>query len=251
DPKAGEKYAVFVAEAIEKMQGGLCGFLHESMPSSAGQIVFPEGYLREVYRLVRDGGGVCIADEVQTGFGRLGTHFWGFQTQDVIPDIVTLGKPIGNGHPLGAVITTREIADSFAKGMEFFSTFGGNPVSCAIGLAVLDVIAEEKLQQNAKKAGDYLLQGLHSLREKHPLIGDVRGMGFYIGVELVTDRHTLAPALAQASDVVNRMKDRGVLISTDGIYENVLKIRPPMVFNTANADFLIANLDVALAEPQR
>jgi 4-aminobutyrate aminotransferase-like enzyme len=193
-------------------------------------------------------GGICIADEVQVGFGRVGTHFWGFETQDVVPDIVTMGKPIGNGHPLAAVVTTPEIADSFNNGMEYFNTFGGNPISCAIGMAVLDVIADEQLQANALGVGNHLMAGLRNLMQEHSLIGDVRGLGLFVGIELVLDRETLAPAPAQASYIANRMRERGILLSTDGPFHNVLKIKPPMVFTEANADFLVEMLDGILAE---
>jgi 4-aminobutyrate aminotransferase-like enzyme/Ser/Thr protein kinase RdoA (MazF antagonist) len=251
DPQAGEKYAREVAEAIGRIQqrgSNVGAFICESLPGCGGQIVLPDNYLKEAYRHVRAAGGVCIADEVQVGFGRVGTHFWAFQTQGVVPDIVTLGKPIGNGHPLGAVVTTPEIANSFANGMEYFNTFGGNPVSCAIGLAVLDVIADEHLQAKALKVGAYLMQRLRALMDKHPLIGDVRGLGLFLGVELVLDRDTLAPATPQASYVVNRMRECGVLLSTDGPFQNVLKIKPPMVFAEGDADFLVATLDRILAE---
>ena len=204
--------------------------------------------MSEVYRHVRAAGGLCIADEVQVGFGRVGTHFWGFETQGVVPDIVTLGKPIGNGHPLAAVITTPEIAASFDNGMEYFNTFGGNPVSCAIGLAVLDVLEEEKLQENALRVGTHLMEGLRGLMEKHPLIGDVRGLGLFVGIELVDNRETLAPAAVQASYIVNRMRERGILLSTDGPLHNVLKIKPPLVFTEANADHLVSTLDDILGE---
>jgi 4-aminobutyrate aminotransferase-like enzyme len=208
----------------------------------------PENYLKEAYRHVRNVGGVCIADEVQVGFGRAGSHFWGFETQGVVPDIVTMGKPIGNGHPLAAVVTTPEIAASFNNGMEYFNTFGGNPVSCAIGLAVLDVIEEERLQENARKVGMHLMSGLRRLMEKHTLIGDVRGLGLFVGIELVLDREKLVPAAAQASYIANRMKERGILLSTDGPFHNVLKIKPPMVFTEENADFLVGTLDEILGE---
>ena len=210
--------------------------------------MLPDGYLAEAYAHVRNAGGVCIADEVQVGFGRVGTHFWGFETQGVIPDILTLGKPIGNGHPLGAVITTPEIADAFANGMEYFNTFGGNPVSCAIGMAVLDVMRDEGLQENAHRVGQGLMDGLRGLMDRHALIGDVRGLGFYIGAELVLDRDTLAPAGDQASYIANRMRDHGGLISTDGPLHNVLKIKPPMVFDRSNAEYLIGCLDRILRE---
>jgi 4-aminobutyrate aminotransferase-like enzyme/aminoglycoside phosphotransferase (APT) family kinase protein len=251
DMQTGEQYADHVSEAIRQVreQGDDVGaFICESLMSCAGQIVLPENYLQEVYRHVRAAGGVCIADEVQVGFGRVGTHFWGFETQGVVPDIVTMGKPIGNGHPLGAVVTTKEIADSFANGMEYFNTYGGNPVSCAIGLTVLDVIAEEQLRENALTVGAHLLTGLRKLMEKHSLIGDVRGLGLFIGVELVLDRRTLEPASARATYVVNRMRECGVLMSTDGPLHNVLKIKPPLVFTEANADSLVATLDKILGE---
>jgi 4-aminobutyrate aminotransferase-like enzyme len=231
------------AEVIGKVGLSLCGFMAESLPSVAGQIVLPPGYLRRVYEAVRGAGGVCIADEVQTGYGRIGTHFYGFELYDVVPDIVVLGKPIGNGHPIGAVITTRTIADSFDNGMEFFSTFGGNNVSCAIGLAVLEVVQEEKLQQHALRIGGRLLEGLRELQQRFALIGDVRGSGLFLGVELVRDRQ---PATHEAARIVNRMRENGVLIGTDGPHHNVLKIRPPMPFSDANADQLLSALEDVL-----
>ena len=178
----------------------------------------------------------------------LGTHFWGFETQDVVPDIVVMGKPIGNGHPLAAVVTTLEIAASFDNGMEFFSTFGGNPVSCAVGMAVLDVIEEEGLQTNALHTGAHLKAGLERLKSTHALVGDVRGRGLFLGVELVLDRETLEPAAAQATYVVNRLREHGILMSTDGPLHNVLKIKPPLVFTEANANLLVRTLDGILAE---
>jgi 4-aminobutyrate aminotransferase-like enzyme len=240
-----------VRAAIESLtaQGARVGaLLAESILSCAGQIVLPEGFLSAAYAHVRAAGGVCIADEVQVGFGRVGSHLWAFETQGVVPDIVTLGKPIGNGHPLGAVITTPAIAAAFANGMEYFNTFGGNPVSCATGLAVLDVIAEERLQARAQRVGARLLAGLRALANRHALIGDVRGLGLFLGVELVCDRATLAPAARQAAYVVERLRERGLLVSTDGPLHNVLKIKPPLVFGEADADRLIAELDTVLAE---
>ena len=191
---------------------------------------------------------MCIADEVQVGFGRVGTHFWGFETQGVVPDIVTLGKPIGNGHPLAAVVTTPEIAASFDNGMEYFNTFGGNPVSCAVGLAVLDVIEDEGLQARARDVGTGLLDGLARLMERHPVIGDVRGLGLFLGVELVLDRTTREPAPEQADYVIERLRDQGILVSTDGPFHNVLKIKPPLVFSADDAERLVAALDGVLAE---
>ena len=240
-PKS-EDDARHVVDLVGKLR--LCAFIAESMPSVAGQIVFPDGYLARVYEAVREAGGVCIADEVQTGYGRIGTHFWAFEKYDVVPDVVVLGKPIGNGHPIGAVITTRAIADSFANGMEFFSTFGGNNVSCAIGLKVLKVVQEEKLQAHALEVGERLLNGLRELQQRHEIIGDVRGSGLFIGAELVRDGE---PATVDAARVVNQMREHGILLGTDGPHHNVLKIRPPMPFSEENADELITSLDLCLA----
>jgi 4-aminobutyrate aminotransferase-like enzyme len=240
-----------VAEAIEQIEHNgkrLSAFICESALGCGGQIILPDGYLREAYRHVRKAGGVCIADEVQTGLGRVGSHFWAFETQGVVPDIVTIGKPIGNGHPLAAVVTTPEIAASFDNGMEYFNTFGGNPVACAVGLAVLDVIKDEKLQENALKLGGHLKAGLEALKNKHSIIGDVRGLGLFIGVELVLGCETLEPAAKQAAYVVERMKECGVLISTDGPMHNVLKIKPPMAFSSVNADELVTLLERIMAE---
>jgi len=251
DPQAGPKYAREVGVIVSLLRGegrGLAAFLSETLPSVAGQIVFPPGYLAEAYRHVRAAGGVAIADEVQTGFGRLGDAFWGFETQEVVPDIVVLGKPIGNGFPLGAVVTTRTIADAFDNGMEFFSSFGGNPVSCAAGLAVLDVLADEKLQENARRVGSSLARGLRELQGRHALIGDVRGAGLFLGVELVRDRASLEPATEEAGYVVNRLRERGVLTGTDGPFENVLKLRPPLVFAEEDAALFLAILDEVLQE---
>jgi 4-aminobutyrate aminotransferase-like enzyme len=251
DPDAGRRYADEVGALCDRLVAegrGLSAFLAESMPSTAGQIVFPPGYLSAAYPLVRAAGGLCIADEVQTGFGRMGTHFWGFETQGVVPDILVLGKPIGNGFPLGAVITTREIAVAFDNGMEFFSTFGGNPVACAAGLAVLDVLSDEDLPARARRVGSHLLLALRSLQERRPLIGDVRGSGLFLGVELVRDRATLEPATQEAAYVVDRLRDLGVLTGTDGPFHNVLKLRPPLVFSEDDADLFVARLDEVLAE---
>jgi len=249
DPQAGEKYARYVEESIKQVKKNgseVAAFICESLLGCGGQIVLPNHYLKEVYRHIRNAGGVCIADEIQVGFGRVGTHFWGFETQGVVPDIVTMGKPIGNGHPMAAVVTTPEIAASFNNGMEYFNTFGGNPVSCAIGLAVLDVIAEEGLQESARRVGTHLMDGLRALMEKHSLIGDVRGLGLFAGIELVLDREMLTPAPEQASYIANRMRERGILLSIDGPFHNVLKIKPPLVFTEENADFLVETLDEIL-----
>jgi 4-aminobutyrate aminotransferase-like enzyme len=251
EPELGAKYALHVGEILDRVRNngrGVAAYIAETLPSVAGQIVFPPGYLQEVYRLVRAAGGVCIADEVQVGFGRLGTHFWGFETQGVVPDIAVFGKPIGNAFPLAAVVTSREIAASFANGMEFFSTFGGNPVACAAGLAVLDVLEEERLQERALRVGNYWMAGLRKLQERHALIGDVRGSGLFLGVDLVRDRTTHEPATEEADYVVNRLRERGILAGTDGPHHNVIKLRPPLIFSEADADLFVETLDAILQE---
>jgi 4-aminobutyrate aminotransferase-like enzyme len=248
---AGKKYAQRVAEILQTTRAegrAVAAYIAETLPSVAGQIVFPSGYLAETYKHIRAAGGVCIADEVQVGFGRLGTHFWGFETQGVVPDIVVLGKPIGNGFPLAAVVTTPEIAASFDNGMEFFSTFGGNPVACAAGLAVLDVLESEHLQENALRVGTYLLSRLKALQEMHALVGDVRGSGLYLGLDLVRNRETREPAPAQASYIVNRLRECGILAGTDGPHHNVLKLRPPLIFSEADANLFVAALGAILSE---
>jgi 4-aminobutyrate aminotransferase-like enzyme len=220
-------------------------FIAESLPSVGGQVVFPPGYLAEVYKHVRAAGGVCIADEVQVGFGRLGKWFWGFQMQDtaevkIVPDIVVFGKPMGNGFPLAGVVTTREIAAAFDNGMEFFSTYGGNPVACAAGLAVLDALEEEGLAENARIVGNYVMERLRAVQARQPIITDVRGAGLFLGVELATGE--------QASYVVNRLRDRGVLAGTDGPLHNVVKLRPPLIFSKEDADFFVRVFAEILAE---
>ncbi|MXW84117.1 MAG: aminotransferase class III-fold pyridoxal phosphate-dependent enzyme [Rhodothermaceae bacterium] len=247
-PDAGEKYAEALQEIIASVPNGIAAFICESLLGCGGQIELPEGYLQAVYAHVRAAGGICIADEVQVGFGRLGSNFWGFETQKAIPDIVVLGKPMGNGHPLAGVVTTPEIAASFDNGMEFFSTFGGNPVSCMVGMAVLDVIESENLQENAHQTGEFLKASLQELKKSYPIIGDVRGRGLFLGVELVRDPETLEPADKEAAYAANRMRDLGVLVSTDGPLHNVLKIKPPLVFNEANAERLADMLDTVLRE---
>ena len=227
-----------------QMKGkGVAAFIAESLQSCGGQIVPPSGYFREVYRAVREAGGVCIADEVQVGFGRVGTHYWAFEIQGVVPDIVTVAKPMGNGYPVGAVVTTPEIADAFyATGVSYFNTYGGNPVSCAIANAVMRVIDEEQLQENARKVGDYLLQQCRELKYEYELVGDVRGLGLFIGIELVKNRETRQPDTQSARLVVNRMKQmHKILVSSDGPNDNVIKLKPPMCFSQENADeFLLA-----------
>lgn len=251
DREAGRKYARHVRDLLEHESGEGCpvaAYLAETLPSVGGQIVFPPGYLEEVYRHVRAAGALAIADEVQVGFGRLGTHFWGFETQGVVPDIVVLGKPIGNAFPLAAVVTTKEIAASFANGMEFFSTFGGNPVAAAAGLAVLEVLEEEKLQENALRVGTHLKNRLAELQHRHALVGDVRGSGLFLGVDLVLDRTTREPAPLQASYVVNRLRESGILTGTDGPHHNVIKLRPPLMVTEKDADLFVRSLEAILEE---
>jgi 4-aminobutyrate aminotransferase-like enzyme len=251
DPEAGAKYAAEVDGALGRIAargGKLAGFIAETFPSVGGQIIPPRGYLPAVYEKIRAAGGVCIADEVQTGLGRLGRHYWGFEAQGAEPDIVVLGKPLGNGHPLGAVVTTAEIAASFANGMEFFSTFGGSTLSCMVGCEVLTIIDEEGLQANAGAVGDEMLAGLRALQQRHPIIGDVRGMGLFLGVELVRDRETLEPATEAASTIANRLRDHRILIGTEGPHDSVLKIRPPLTFGHGDAAMLLDRLDRILGE---
>ena len=251
DPNAGSKYASHVLDSVKRIKSlgrGPAALIYESVISCGGQVELPMGFLKEAYQHVRNAGGVCLADEVQTGCGRAGDHFWAFQEHNVVPDIVTIGKPIGNGHPLGVVVTTQAIADAFKNGMEYFNTFGGNPVSCAVGLEVLKVIKEEGLQQNAKVVGAYLKSGLRRMMDTFEIIGDVRGPGLFIGFELVKDRVTKEPATEQASYFANRMRDKGILMSTDGPFNNVLKIKPPLVFSQSNADFLLESISKVLEE---
>jgi len=256
--EAAPLYAAHVGEAAAALETeptwfgdrppGAAAFFHESILSCGGQIPLPAGYLAASYAAARERGAVCVADEVQVGFGRVGSHFWAFEEHGVVPDIVTLGKPIGNGHPLAAVITTREIAESFANGMEYFNTYGGNPVSCAIGLAVLDVIEEEGLRENAAIVGQRLLAGLEHLRDRHAPVGDARGRGLFTGIEFVREGDDLEPAADLADAAVQRMRDKGILLSTDGPDHNVIKMKPPLVFSEADADLLISGLDKVLSE---
>ncbi|HET9654562.1 MAG TPA: aminotransferase class III-fold pyridoxal phosphate-dependent enzyme [Kineosporiaceae bacterium] len=222
--------------------------LAETIPGTAGQVVLADGFLAGAYQRVRAAGGICVADEVQTGFGRVGSGFWAFEEHGVVPDVVTMGKPIGNGHPLGAVVTTPEVAASFLTGMEYFNTFGGNPVSARVGLAVLDVLDDERLPAHAAAVGDRILTGLRGLADRHHLVGDVRGSGLFLGVQLVADRSARTPAGAAATAVVEAVKRRGVLLSSDGPDHDVLKIKPPLVLSEADADRVVTALDEALAE---
>lgn len=247
---SGIAYAASVAEKVERIHEktgqGPAAFIAEAISGCGGQVFFPEGYLRASAEHVRKAGGLVIVDEVQTGFGRVGNHMWAHGPQGIVPDIVTLGKPIGNGHPMAAVITTPEIAKAFANGMEFFSSFGGNPVSAAVGMAVLDVLEQEGLQAKARITGDHLKQRFQALAEKYPVIGNVRGEGLFLGIELVKDRQSLEPATEEAGHIANDMRNHGVLISTDGPFDNVLKIKPPMAFGLREADIMADALEAAL-----
>ncbi|CAO2600062.1 Ethanolamine-phosphate phospho-lyase [Lemmus lemmus] len=246
---AATAYADEVKKIIEDAQSRgrkIAAFIAESMQSCGGQIIPPAGYFQKVAEHVRRAGGVFIADEVQVGFGRAGRHFWSFQMhgEDFIPDIVTMGKPMGNGHPMACVVTTKEIAETFSSsGVEYFNTYGGNPVSCAVGLAVLDVIENENLQGNAVRVGNYLTKLLEAQKAKHPLIGDIRGVGLFIGIDLVKDHEKRTPATAEAQHVIYKMKEKGVLLSADGPHRNVLKIKPPMCFTEEDAKFMVDHLD--------
>ena len=194
------------------------------------------------------GGGLFVADEVQPGFGRTGRNFWGYEADDFVPDIVTMGKPMGNGHPLAATVTRSDIVEQFAAKGNYFNTFGGNPVSCAAGLAVLDVIESENLQRNALDVGQHLIDGVKELARQHESIGDIRGSGLFLAVDLVKDRETRAPAIELASKVVNGLRDRGVLTGSIGTSDNILKLRPPMVFSAQNADYFLEIVDEVLAD---
>jgi len=242
-------YAADTDRAIADMEKSgykPAAFMIDSSFISNGIPDVPEGYLSKVVDKVRNVGGLIIADEVQAGFGRLGTDMWGFNVHGITPDVVTFGKPVGNGYPLGVVITSPEILNAYINGTELFSTFGGNPVACAAGMAVLDVIENEKLMANAFKTGHYLKNGICALMDRHPLIGDVRGRGLVVGVELVKNRETKEPATKETDRMLDLMKDNGVLVGNEGPYGNVIKIRPSLVFLEEHADILIKSLDRSL-----
>lgn len=247
DAEAGRKYADDVKNLIQfGTSGQIAGFFAESIQGVGGAVVFPDGYLQHAYAHVRAAGGLCVADEVQAGFGRTGTHYWGFETQGVIPDIVTMAKGIGNGAPLAAVVTTPKIAQALASRIHF-NTFGGNPVCCAIGRAVLEVIDREKLQENSLRIGAKLKSGFELLAKKHSLIGEVRGLGLMLGVELVKDRTTKTPAKEECAAVFERCRELGLLIGKGGLWGNTLRIKPPMILTPADAEFMLAVVDEALA----
>jgi 4-aminobutyrate aminotransferase-like enzyme len=246
---AAERYAAHVAQAIDTLQSrGItpAALVLDTIISSEGVVAVPQGYLSRAAGHVRKAGGLFIADEVQPGLGRTGERFWGFELDGVVPDIVTMGKPLGNGHPLAATVTRNDIAARFARHSHYFNTFGGNPVSAAAGLAVLDVLREEQLQQNALRVGRHLLHGLGRLAERHEAIGDIRGSGFFIAVELVEDRESRKPAARHAADLVEDLRNEGVLTNTIGREDNILKLRPPMVLSEKDADLFLAILDRVL-----
>ena len=248
DKDAAKKYASDIEDLIlTATSGAVSGFICEPIQGVGGSVEMPKGYMKAAHEIVRKYGGLCISDEVQTGFGRCGNSYWGFQKDEdgVVPDIVTMAKGIGNGAPLAAVVTTREIAESLAKRVHF-NTFGGNPVSCAAGSAVLDIIDEEKLQENSLIVGGYLIERLKELQSKYDIIGDVRGRGLMIGVEMVKDRKTKVPASVETLSIFETMKDLGVLIGKGGLFGNVLRIKPPMCFNKKDADFLVDTLEEAI-----
>ena len=245
------KYADYVQQILDVLHDEnkqVSAFIAEAILGCGGQIIFPENFLAAASKKVQQAGGLYIADEVQIGFGRVGSDFWGFESENAWPDIVTMGKSMGNGHPISAVVTTKEIAHRFNNGMEYFNSFGGNPVSCAVGKAVLKVIEDEKLQENAFQVGEYLIDQLNDLKQRHNIIGDVRGRGLFLGLELIKDHEKLNPASLEAEKIANDMKDHGILISTDGPDHNVLKIKPPMVFTNDNADQLVNTLNKLLMQ---
>ena len=253
DPNRAGKFAALTEGALQAIAtrgGTLAGFIAETFPSVGGQIIPPDGYLADVYARIRAAGGICIADEVQTGLGRLGAHYFGFEQQGAQPDIVVMGKPIGNGHPLGVVVTTPAIAEAFARGPEYFSTFGGSTLSCRIGKEVLDIVDDEGLMENARAMGDRLLAGLRALEAEFDVIGDVRGMGLFIGMELVSDRDTRAPGTEIADYIKNRMRDARILIGSEGPHDNVLKIRPPLSFDEEGCEMILHVLRRILTEVQ-
>ncbi|OIQ34374.1 MAG: peptidase M23 [Roseobacter sp. MedPE-SWchi] len=249
DPDRAQKFADLVDPAIAALQArgqGIAGFIAETFPSVGGQIIPPQGYLPAVYEKIRAAGGICIADEVQTGLGRLGDYYFGFEHQGASPDIVVMGKPIGNGHPLGVLVTTREIADSFNNGIEFFSTFGGSTLSCRMGKEVLDIVDDEGLQDNAREMGAKLIEGLNTLEAKYACVGDVRGMGLFLGLELIQTDGSEATQIC--SYVKNRMRDHRILIGSEGPKDNILKIRPPLTIDAEGVEMILASLDSVLSE---
>ncbi len=251
DDDAGKLYAAHIETAIDELENrGVkpAAFVVDTIISSSGIVLPPPGYLKKAAELIRAAGGLFVADEVQAGFGRTGANFWGYEADEFVPDIVTMGKPMGNGHPLAATVTRTDIVERFATKGSYFNTFGGNPVSCAAGLAVLDVIENENLQQNALDVGQHLIDGLHDLSTRHGCIGDIRGSGLFLAIDLVNDRESREPGTELASRVVNGLRDRGVLTGSIGPFDNILKLRPPMVFSNENADYFLEIVDGVLSD---
>ncbi|MEL6588531.1 MAG: aminotransferase class III-fold pyridoxal phosphate-dependent enzyme, partial [Bacteroidota bacterium] len=247
--RAEASMEVYLDRCAERLAGteAPAAFVAESVVGCGGQVPIPAEYLKGIYQQIRALGGLCIADEVQTGFGRLGTHYWGFESQGVIPDIVILGKPMGNAHPIGAVVTTEKVVRAFENGMEFFSSFGGNPVSCAIGREVLKVIEEEKLMSHAAQVGQYFGEQMQRLAARYPVLGDVRGSGLFWGLEFVEDAKNKKPDDKLASSIVQQMRQREILLGTDGPWHNVIKFKPPMCFQNDNVDQIVMNLEAILS----
>jgi len=251
DTEAADKYAGHLHDAIETLaQNGHrpAAFIVDTIFSNEGLPTVPYGYLAKAVKIVREAGGLFIADEVQPGFGRLGSHFWGFDSHCVVPDIATMGKPMGNGYPISAVVSSEDVIETFQKDSHYFNTFGGTPVACAAALAVLEVVEKEDLQAKALETGSYLLGCLRELAANNDLIGDIRGSGLFIGIDLVRDRDNRNPATAETGKAVNLLKEKGILIGSTGRYDNVLKIRPPLVFTKQNADLLLEKLEETFSE---
>lgn len=250
DADAADRYADHLHEAVATLESRAikpAAFIIDTIASSSGVVSPPPGYLQKAAEVIRSAGGLFIADEVQPGFGRTGRHLWGFEADGFVPDIATLGKPMGNGHPMAATIVRRPLVDAFAERFGYFNTFGGNPVSAAAGMAVLDVLEDEGLQANALEVGEYLKNGVRDIATRAPAIGDVRGSGLFIAIELVADADARSPATALAKRVINDLKARGVLTNTIGPHANILKLRPPLVFSKENADEFLTHLDAVLS----
>jgi len=250
----GDDAVRYAGEAVQQIEQLVAdgrapaAFMCESVYGNAGGMALPDGYLQQVYAAVRAAGGLAISDEVQVGYGRLGEWFWGFMQQDAVPDIISIAKSTGNGYPLGAVITSRAVADGFRSQGYFFSSTGGSPLSCAIGMTVLDVLRDEGLQENAARVGAYLKARLQALQDKHPIIGTVHGIGLYLGVEMIRDPETLEPAAEETSAICDRMLELGVIIQPTGDHMNILKTKPPLCIDVESADFYVDTLDRVLTE---
>lgn len=251
DAQAADRYAAHLSTAIETLARNghrPAAFIVDTIFSNEGLPTVPDTYLEKAVARVRQAGGMFVADEVQPGFGRLGSHFWGFDKHGVVPDIATMGKPMGNGYPVSAVVTSADVIESFQNDSHYFNTFGGTPVACAAALAVLEVIEQEDLQAHALETGKYLLDGLRELATNQPLIGDIRGSGLFLGIDLVRNQESREPATDETHKAVNLLRKQGVLIGSTGQYDNILKIRPPMVFSKENADLLLQKLQLVLGQ---